>query len=365
MEFCDLLNEWNNMATETVMSYLEKHRFGYLKSRVVYEYSADFGVIRPLRDVWIKLLDANPLEFVEFYEGIYRFRKSPHYENILLTVLISIASGFAANELHEKYKAWQRKNKDNEELHERFSRSAEILFEYLVRVYAVKEAYFNMEVSYEEFGEIRDFLKREIFRGVTRRKDATVEENLKFKNIWSRFVQNHLLSPLDLSIDELRKMVRAERENSSIDHQYQTKKILQPAEVAKIYGSMNGILVKGMPSSPGVACGVIKTIYSEKDSNKILDGCVAVLDNFLPITNIKRCIAIIGVGFGLTSHMAITVRAFDIPCVICQYEERYKFVDGQIVYLDGYNGVIQILSSTDEIKECINRENALVMKSKR
>ncbi len=96
-ELCDFLNEWNDISTKATIHYFEKYNFLYLKDRIKYEYSADFGVIRPLRDVWIKLLDANSLEFVEFYENIYRFRKVPRYEDMLLTVLISIACNLASS----------------------------------------------------------------------------------------------------------------------------------------------------------------------------------------------------------------------------------------------------------------------------
>ena len=106
-DLCDFLNEENDIGTKATIHYFEKHNFLYLKDRVKYGYSPDLGGIRPLRDVWIKLLDANSFEFVEFYENVYRFRKVPRYEDLFLTVIISIACNLASSELYDKYKIWR------------------------------------------------------------------------------------------------------------------------------------------------------------------------------------------------------------------------------------------------------------------
>jgi hypothetical protein len=188
-DLCDHLNEGNDIGTKAIIQYFEKHNLLYLKDRVKYEYSPDFGVIRPLRDVWIKLLNANSFEFVEFYENIYRFRKVPRYEDLFLTVITSIACNLVSSELYDRYKIW-RKNKANEKIYDKFTKSAELLFDYLIKIYALREAYFFGEISYDKFEEIRDYLKKKILEENITEPNLNIET--QFTDLWNKFSQKHM-----------------------------------------------------------------------------------------------------------------------------------------------------------------------------
>lgn len=341
-EFCNFLNECDSVAIEVTLYYLEKHNFSYLKDRVKSEYSADFGVIRPLRDVWIKLLDMNPIEYVEFYEDIYRFRKVPHYEDLFITVIISIVCNLASSELYERFKVWREKNRTNNKLQDEFSKSSEVLFDYLIKIYSVREACVSGEISYEKFEEIREYLKRKIIKVDLTVLDTAVEA--EFSEMWNIFAQKHLLFSLDRSIDELKDLVKLDHESLNTTNNYK-KKIQSPS---------NSILLKAIPASSGIICGTLKIIDSIDDINKILDGDVAVFKYFTPdmIHRIKCCAGAIGMRectCSITGHLAIMSRAIKIPCVICcNYD---KFSDGQVVYLDGNKGEIRIMLSIEEIKK--------------
>lgn len=269
-ELCDFLNSWDDLAAKAIIRYLENHDLPYLNNRMVDEYSADFGVCRPLRDVWVKLLDLDSLEFVEFYEGIYHFRKIPRYEDIIMTVLISIASGFAANELHDRYKVWRGK-KINERVHDKFSKSKDVLFEYLTRVYAIREAYFLSKISNEKFNEIRDYLKRKIIIGRVKKSDANLEK--EFSNLWIEFIRDHSLLPLDQFIEEIKDLIKLEDETKSVAPLYVIKENHYPA---------NSIILHGLAASPGAVYGMLKVISSTEDRDKTLKGDIGVFKFFTP-----------------------------------------------------------------------------------
>jgi len=348
-ELCDLLNECDDIATKATIRYLEIHNLPYLKDRVIYEYSPDFGIIRPLREVWVKLLDFDPLDFVEFYEEIYRFRKVPRYENIFLAVLISIVSGLAANELHERYKIWRGKNKTNKKMHDKFSNSGDILFEYLTKVYAIREAHFLGKISYERFNKIRDFLKRKIIIEEIKELDINIEKD--FTDLWNEFVQNHSLLPLNLSIEELKNMIKLEYASQTPAPRYQIK------GDKKGLLSAGGIILHATSVYPGSVCGMIKNINSVEDLDKILSGDIGVFKYSTPdmIPGMKRCVGAIGLPGcgGLTGHLAIICHELGIPCVVgCDYD---KFNDGQVVYLDSskHPGEIHIILSIEEIKKLL------------
>jgi phosphohistidine swiveling domain-containing protein len=341
-DLCDFLNEGNNIGTKATIHYFEKHNFLYLKDRVKYEYSPDFGGIRPLRDVWIKLLDANSFEFVEFYENVYRFRKVPRYEDLFLTVIISIACNLASSELHDRYKIW-RENNTNKKIYDKFTKSAELLFDYLMKIYALRESYLFGDISYEKFEEIKDYLKEKSFEGNL--KELNLDMESKFTDLWNTFSQKHVSPTLVQAISELKEMIKFEYENpnpSSSDNQ-----------INKNPSLANSILLYGDSASPGFACGVAKIVNSVDDSKKILDGDIAIFDYFTSdmVGPLKRCAGAIGLPEcgGLIGHLAIVSRELEIPCLVhCNYD---KFYDGQVVYLDSNNREIRILLSIGEIKK--------------
>lgn len=338
-ELCDFLNLWDDLAAKAIIHYFENHDLPYLNNRMVDEYSADFGVCRPLRDVWVRLLDLDPLEFIEFYEGIYRFRKTPRYEDIIISVFISIASGFAANALYDEYKVW-RGRKINEKVHEKFSKSGDVLFKYLTRVYAIREAYFHKKISYEKFIEIRDFLKRKIIIGRIKKSDEKLEK--EFSNLWREFIRDHSLVPLDHPIEEIKYLIKLEYETKSTPRN-RAKEKRSPA---------NGIVLQGLAASTGVVYGMLKIISSAEDIDKTLKGDIGVFEYFTPdmVPCIKRCVGAIGLPDcgGLTGHLAIVSRELGIPCVTdCDYD---RFSDYQIAYLDGDRGEIRIILSMEELK---------------
>jgi hypothetical protein len=212
------LNIYGDVGAGAIIHYLEKHNFSYLKDRVRYEYSADFGVGRPLREIWIKILDIDSLEFVEFYEDVYRFRKFPRYENLLITVLVSIASGLAANDLYERFKKWKKKDKVNNDLYDKFSGSSLILLEYLIKVYAVREAFMQGKISYKRFEIIRDFLKGKIFFNL---ENQEIES--EFNILWDKFAKKHVSFDKSNLIFELGHIIRLDLSRPSYSEQNQKK----------------------------------------------------------------------------------------------------------------------------------------------
>lgn len=346
-DLCDLLNSWDEVATKAIILYLKEHRLLYLSDRVVYEYSADFGVVRPLRNVWIKLLDLDSLEFVEFYEDVYHFRKTPRYEDIYITILISLACGLAVNALYDRYKEWREASDVNNKLHDKFSESGKKLYDYLRKIYATRESYILGNISYEKFSKIRDFLKIEIFQG-KEKKDLKVEKD--FTDIWNQHLKNHHLYPsLTHSIDEIKERIIFEHKKPSKVPKIHPDKIYPPGE--------NNIILNSIAGSPGIAVGMIRVINSTSDIHKIYNGDIGVFTFATPdmVPGLRRCAGTIGLPEcgGLSGHLAIVCRELGIPCVLqCNYD---RFFDGQIVYLNGDEGQIQIIMSIDDIKKIINK----------
>lgn len=105
--------------------------------------------------------------------------------------------------------------------------------------------------------------------------------------------------------------------------------------------------VIGIPSSNGQAKGIVNIIKGYKELDKFKRGEILVSDkidiDFLPL--IKKSKAII-TGGGLTSHISILAREFEIPCVVGLKYPTKIFKKGEKVLVDGFGGVIHRLDKT-------------------
>jgi phosphohistidine swiveling domain-containing protein len=342
-ELCDFLQAWDQRAVEATEGYLIKHKLLYLRDRMLAEWVAEFGAARPLRHAWAELLNFDALQFVDFYEGVYRFRKVPRYEDILIATLLSIVAGVAANEFHDQFKRWRAKSKTNNDTYARFLESGTLLLDYLMRAYAARKAYLLGEVSEPEFEEIRRFLRSSVMLGHPADKNSGVAA--RFAELWNGFLKHHALTnpphPQDLA-NEFDALVNVAHEHRG-GALSRVKEIPPPAKTT---------LIKGVAASHGIAVGAIKTIDSLEDADKVLEGDIGVFRHFGPgaITSVKRVSGAIGSPEcgGILGHLALVCRELGIPYVCgCDFD---GFHDGQVAYLDGDKGEVRIMLSLEEIK---------------
>lgn len=103
------------------------------------------------------------------------------------------------------------------------------------------------------------------------------------------------------------------------------------------------ILVRGRGSSPGIAMGRAKIVFSpEEAGKKIRNGNILVTSmtnpDFTPF--MKKAAAIITNSGGVLSHAAIVAREFGIPCVTGTENATRKLKDGMKVIVDGSKGIV-------------------------
>ncbi|MCL4386913.1 MAG: phosphoenolpyruvate synthase [Patescibacteria group bacterium] len=102
------------------------------------------------------------------------------------------------------------------------------------------------------------------------------------------------------------------------------------------------VLLKGGAASVGSASGTVKIIHSPKEIDKILGGDVLVTEMTTPdfVPAMKRAVAIITDLGGRTCHAAIVSRELGIPCVVGTQTATKDLKNGQVVTVDGGNGVV-------------------------
>ena len=121
-------------------------------------------------------------------------------------------------------------------------------------------------------------------------------------------------------------------------------KIFYPPHNANINGGLSGV-----PISPGVAQGRVK-VLNHASEKPLLPGEILVAratdPGWTPLfLNAAGIILEIG---GALQHGAVVAREYGIPCVSGLDNATHLFKDGQWVEVDGSNGVVRILESSEK-----------------
>ncbi|KKR09644.1 MAG: Phosphoenolpyruvate synthase/pyruvate phosphate dikinase [Parcubacteria group bacterium GW2011_GWA2_39_18] len=102
--------------------------------------------------------------------------------------------------------------------------------------------------------------------------------------------------------------------------------------------------IKGLAASPGVARGKAKIVLSLSEANKVKKGDVVITVNAEPSFStaiIKAAALIADSGTGITSHPATLAREAGIPCVVDAKIATKILIDGDLIEVDGYKGIIR------------------------
>ncbi len=107
----------------------------------------------------------------------------------------------------------------------------------------------------------------------------------------------------------------------------------------------SNVEMKGMPASTGVSTGKVAIVKGVKDLGNVEKGDVLVAVTTHPdyVPAMQRAIAIVTEEGGVTSHAAIVSREFGIPCVVGTKIATKALQAGDIVEVNGTNGIVKIL----------------------
>ncbi len=167
------------------------------------------------------------------------------------------------------------------------------------------------------------------------------------RHLMTRDLENLLVKKKDLS-SELNQRI-----DLSIFHCFPKRTLLYTQKKAHKYFNFfvkvdyGKKILNGMPVSAGKANGRVKIVIGEKDFFKVKKGDVIttlqVTPVFSPILS-KASALICDGGPGITSHPATLAREAGIPGVIGLRMATKIFKDGDLVEVDGNNGVVKKLS---------------------
>lgn len=101
-------------------------------------------------------------------------------------------------------------------------------------------------------------------------------------------------------------------------------------------------ILRGLGSSPGIATGNVKIVYSLQDLTKVQQGDILVTRMTSPdmVVTMSKCAAIITDEGGVTCHASIVGREMGLPVIVGTQTATKTLHDGQLVTVDAYHGLV-------------------------
>lgn len=218
----------------------------------------------------------------------------------------------------------------------------------------------DYELTSPRWNEIPEVIEKRIQNYINKNNNHVVQINLpnNVKKIVDAVVQLQVLRSEAkrkalIFIDHLRKKIVEKTKNRPDMGQLTREEILAnqlpkfikqnktftKEKKENILHSLSG---KGIPVSRGIVTGVAKHIISNHET--ILDGTIGIFPNASPEFAIQypKCVGMIFLRGGQTSHGAIVAREFGIPALIDHKAGGIK--DGAYFEIDGVKGEWRITS---------------------
>ncbi|MBU1203681.1 MAG: phosphoenolpyruvate synthase [Nanoarchaeota archaeon] len=172
----------------------------------------------------------------------------------------------------------------------------------------------------------------------SRWEDQVLNEN-EIINLakFGKKIEDHYEGAMDIefAIENGRIYIVQARPVTTIKKPFSPEKIEKKEE----YGS---VLVRGLAASAGVASGPVKIIHGASEINKIEKGDILVTEMTNPdyVIAMQKANAIVTDEGGLTSHASIVSREMGIPAIVGTENATQVLKDGQIITVDGGEGVV-------------------------
>jgi phosphohistidine swiveling domain-containing protein len=342
-----LFNDYQSISIKICGDYFISHKLEYFNHRLS-QFSADFTSIRLIRNTWIDCFHLDSKKFIDFYEKSWEDREVPHYEDLILTICISIVTGFFSNLLYEKYKDYRISRLNHQIDNRKILNSSESAIIYLFKIYAIRESYINNSITLDQFEKIQKYLKSNSF-SYEKELNKNSEIRKLYLKIWTDFASFHKLDhnlyhQFTEFIEDYydKNKICLEDPNFRIATRKKTdgKKIL----LGKVLASFHA-----MGASEGEAIGRITLCGSLADIDKFHGGEIGFFPYMIPefVDALRKCDGAVGGDKcgGMTGHLAIVSRELRIPCTVRIRNDDliYPFL-GNLAKIDGDNGIITIFS---------------------
>jgi pyruvate, water dikinase len=115
-----------------------------------------------------------------------------------------------------------------------------------------------------------------------------------------------------------------------------------PHEAAPATAAVGPPLVTGLAAAPGTGSGPVRVLMTPAEAPSMQVGEVLVAPMTTPdwVPAIRRAVALVTDGGGMTCHAAIVARELGVPCIVGARTATSVLRDGEVVTVDGVRGVV-------------------------
>lgn len=207
----------------------------------------------------------------------------------------------------------------------------------------------NKKINHQDFMLIKEAGKNtEIKLGETKSKlQKLSDEKIKELAKIGKKIEEHYKKPMDIEWamekNELFIVQARPITTLGLDTKEKTEEEKKEVEtVSKLKESGTKALLEGLAASPGIISGKVKVVPTIDDIVKVNKGDILVTTMTSPswVPVMKKASGIITNEGGRTCHAAIVSRELGIPCVVGTEKSTEILKDGDLVTIDGYNGVV-------------------------
>jgi len=102
---------------------------------------------------------------------------------------------------------------------------------------------------------------------------------------------------------------------------------------------------KGRTACKGKASGKVKVVRGSEDFHKVQEGDILVVGNTTPdyVVILKKVAAIVAEEGGITAHVSVISREFNIPAIVGVANATIQLKDNDKVEVDADHGIVKIL----------------------
>ncbi|MFY9484561.1 MAG: putative PEP-binding protein [Patescibacteria group bacterium] len=109
-----------------------------------------------------------------------------------------------------------------------------------------------------------------------------------------------------------------------------------------VLGRPANVTVRGIGASAGVVSGIVKVIHRITELEKLAPGQILVTELTSPafVPAFSKAAAVVTDTGGVNSHAAVAAREMGIPCIVAAKTATHTLKDGQVVTVDGSEGLV-------------------------
>lgn len=195
----NLFNLLEDRAYKALNVYLTNHGWNDEAKRLTESRFIGVGTYRLLTNILVEHLDGSPENLIDFYEECKRPKDDPHYEDLIVAVLINLVVGIIANLCYDLLKKKAHRLQNSKELAQRLWKVFGRGIDYLFRARWIRNMLWRKQISKSDHAVLLEYLRRK-YLAREKQAEAKVDSNilLKMESEFQGMAKKHDLELADM-----------------------------------------------------------------------------------------------------------------------------------------------------------------------